>query len=389
MGLGWGILLGPMFDSINTNIRQLIDAGTLQLTASNSGLISKQLASGRGNSTESGPVEIVLGQFTQVDSHGSSSLKDNIAQFPFAGPSPVLFQLMESLTNSARSLTNASVNVQAQAGEAAALYLARLQQGLKIPNSIIMRVYDCAKKELQKISLLNYKHFDDEKYNRILDLDSHASMEKDFNPKDFDIRMVADPSQGSDIERVQRAQVAYEMAKDPQQPGQVLNYRKAVLDLMEAMGTPNIEELAPEPDPNARDPQAEMQQALIAQQMAEMENQKEANNLRAQENQMKAASLQLQQQKQAMQAAKDMGELGLKKDKLEAETTRMYMQSLEGFAKLGVSPESAIQLTKDVENFFLESKAGQQTPEPQADQEFEYDPFTSELMPKAANNAVL
>jgi hypothetical protein len=263
---------------------------------------------------------------------------------------------MESLTNSARSLTNASVNVQAQAGEAAALYLARLQQGLKIPNSIIMRVYDCAKKELQKISLLNYKHFDDEKYNRILDLDSHASMEKDFDPKDFDIRMVADPSQGSDIERVQRAQVAYEMAKDPQQPGQVLNYRKAVLDLMEAMGTPNIEELAPEPDPNARDPQAEMQQTLIAQQMAEMENQKEANNLRAQENQMKAASLQLQQQKQAMQAAKDMGELGLQKDKLEAETTRMYMQSLEGFAKLGVSPESAIQLTKDVENFFLESK---------------------------------
>jgi hypothetical protein len=30
MGLGWGILLGPMFDSINTNIRQLIEAGTRQ-----------------------------------------------------------------------------------------------------------------------------------------------------------------------------------------------------------------------------------------------------------------------------------------------------------------------------------------------------------------------
>jgi len=94
MGLGWGILLGPMFESINTNIRQLIDSGTLAITSANSGLISKQLASGRGNAVKSGPIEIVMGQLTPVDTNGGA-LRDSIVQFPFAGPNPVLFQLME------------------------------------------------------------------------------------------------------------------------------------------------------------------------------------------------------------------------------------------------------------------------------------------------------
>jgi hypothetical protein len=353
MGLGWGILLGPMFESIDTTVRQLIDSGTLSLTSANSGLISRQMATGRGNAVKSGPVEIIMGQLTPIDSHGSGSLRDQIVQFPFAGPNATLFQLMESLVGAARSMTNAATNVEAQAGEAAALYLARLQQGLKIPNSIIMRVYDCAKKELQKISLLNHKHFDNDKYNKILDLNYQASMEKDFDPKDFDIRMVSDPSQGSDVERIQRAQVIYEMAKDPNQPGQALNYRESVLGVLDAMKTTNIEKLLPEPDPNAKDP---MQEMIMAQQMADMEMRKQDQNLRAQENEMKQQRIVLEQQKAAMMAAKEMSELGLKNDKQEAEITRQYMQSLADFAKLGLSPDEGIALTQEVENMFIDAK---------------------------------
>jgi len=161
-------------------------------------------------------------------------------------------------------MTNAAVNVEANAGEAASLYLARLQQGLKVPNSITMRVYSAAKKEKQKIGLLNHKHFDDEVYNRVLDEEQTFSMEQDFNPEDCDIALAADPAQGSDIERVQRAQAVLEEAKT--QPSQVINLRLAYIDWLEAMKTPNIEELAPEPDPNAQDPQ---QQMMIAQMQME------------------------------------------------------------------------------------------------------------------------
>jgi len=73
MGMGWGILLGPMFDSINTNVRQLIDSGTLSNTAANSGLISQSLASGRGNAVQSGPIEVQLGQLTPIPNHGNGT----------------------------------------------------------------------------------------------------------------------------------------------------------------------------------------------------------------------------------------------------------------------------------------------------------------------------
>ena len=346
MGMGWGILLGPMFDSINTNVRQLIDSGTLSITAANSGLITQSLASGRGNAVQSGPIEVQLGQLTPVPNHGSGSLRDNIVQFPFSGPNPTVFSLMEYLVASSRSMTNAAVNIQAQPGEAASLYLAKLQQGLKIPNSIIMRVYECARREFKKIAALNYKHYNDNKYNRILDAKEQASMKRDFNPEDCDVRMTANPSQGSDIERVQRSQAIYDMAKS--QPQQVLNYREAQLDVLEAMKTPNIEKLAPEPDPNAVDP---MQQLMVAQQAAEMEMRKEDQELRGQE-------VQLKKQKLALDAAREMSKLGLQADKQEAEIAHLYAQSLEKIVKAGIATgDNAINVVEQIEDRFIEGDA--------------------------------
>ena len=359
MGLGWGILLGPMFDSINTSVRQLIDSGTLAITSANSGLISKQLATGRGNAVKSGPIEIIMGQLTPVEVTGS--LRDSIAQFPFAGPNTVLFQLMEYLVNSSRSMTNATINMQSQPGEAASLYLARLQQALKVPNVIVMRVYDCCKKELQQIALLNHRHFDDEKYNNVLDVDAEASMEADFNPKDFDVRLVADPSQGSDLERIQRAQLIYEMAKDPQQPAQVIDYRTSVLDLLTAMKTTNIEELAPESDPNAKDP---MQEMILAQQMADMEMRKQDQSLRGQELELKRLNLALEQQRAAMQAAKEMSELGLKADKQEADIAETYAKTLKALVEVGSSYEQAMQQAQQIEETFIDSRTQAANPGP-------------------------
>lgn len=347
MGLGWGILLGPMFDAINTNVRQLIDSGTVSITAANSGLISQSLASGRGNAVQSGPIEVVLGQLTPIPNHGGGNLRDNIVQFPFAGPNGTLFQLMDYLVTSARSMTNAAVNVEAQPGEAATLYLARLQQGLKVPNSIMMRVYSCARSEFKKIAALNYKHYDDNKYNKVLDLQESASMKADFNPEDCDIRMVADPSQGSDIERAQRAQAVYLMANEQKQ--QVINYRQSVLDVLDAMKTPNIDELAPEPDPNAVDP---MQQLFFAQQAAEMEMRKEYQNLRSQE-------IMLKKQKVALDAAKEMSRLGLDADKQEAEITEMYTRSLKNLVDAGIaSGRQALEAAETIEDKFIGDESG-------------------------------
>ena len=165
------------------------------------------------------------------------------------------------------------------------------------------------------------------------------------------IRMTADPSQGSDIERIQRAQVILEEAKA--QPQQVLNLRQAYLEWLEVMRTPNIEELAPEPDPDARDP---MQDLMMAQQAAEMEMRKQDQALRSQE-------VELKRMKLAQEAAKEMTAMGLQADKQEAEITNLYSQALERLVNSGIaSGREALEAAQNIENTFIEGdKVGRQT----------------------------
>jgi hypothetical protein len=342
MGLGWGILFGPMFESINTILRQLLDAGTLSNTAANSGLIAIDTAGGMGNSVQSGNIEIALGKLTPVNTRGAS-LRESVVQFPFAGPSQTLFQLMESLVGTSRSMTNASVNIESFAGEAAALYYARLKQGLKVPNAIFMRVYSAAKKEAQKIALLNHKHFDDERYNRVLDGQQQVSMEQDFNPKDCDIGLSIDPSHGSDMERAQRAESVLLEAKT--QPSQVLNLRQAYIDWLEALGHPNVEEIAPKPDPGAVDPTMQM---ILAEKQMEAE-------LRQEELQIRKQKVQSEMQTVAMKGAAQMQELEFEAAKKERE-----VYEVESKVAINIATERKISAeaeAQEIENDLIKSGA--------------------------------
>jgi hypothetical protein len=348
MGMGWGILLGPMFTAINTNIRQLLDSGTLSVTAANSGLITAGVGAGRGNRQETGPIDVMMGQLTPVSMGGiNGSLRDNIVQMPFAGPSPVLFQLMSYMIDSARSMTNASVNVEANPGEAASLYLARLQQALQGSNAIIMRVYAAARKEFQKIHYLNYKYHDSAKYNRVLDEQKEYVMEDDFDPEDCDVAIAGNPTQGSTIERVARAEANLQMATGQAAAGiQVMNVREATLDLLKATRTENIDKLCPEVDPNA--PPSKQEQLIMAEKAHEAE-------LKQRDQQLREQGQRLQAQKIAMESAKEMTAMGLNADKQEAEITKLYMESLQMAVEMGLNGMEAIKL---VESTFISSEGG-------------------------------
>jgi len=345
MGMGWGILLGPMFTAINRNIRQLLDSGTLSITAANSGLIAAGVGKGRGNRQETGPVEVQMGSLTPVNMGGiNGSLRENIVQMPFSGPSPVLFNLVQYLIESARNMTNAA-NIEPQPGEAASLHLARLGQALKMSNSIIMRVYSCAKSEFQKIASLDYKYHDSEAYNKVLDEDVDYVMKDDFNPDDCDVRLVSNPSKGSDIERIARAESNLQTAERLSLSGQqIMNLRQAVIDQLEATGTENIEELVPEPQEG---PDPQMQLAMAEKQM-------EAE-LKERDQTLRENGQRLQEQKLAMEAAKEMTNLGLDADKQEAEITKKYMESLKLAYDMGMNGISTVQ---QVEETFIDAEGG-------------------------------
>lgn len=364
MGLGWGILLGPTFAAINTLVRDNLDAGTLALVTSNSGLIAQNIGEGRGNRQLSSRIDLKLGTITPYPMGGlNGSLRDNVVQFPFSGASAVLFDLTKYLADTANQMTTAAYQVEANQGEAASLYLARLQQGLKTPNMIVMRVYECMKQEMQKIALLNFKHFDNEYYNQILDEPEQFNMAADFDPADYDVKLVADPSQGSDIERIGKAEEAYQMAKSQADAGQnVMNLRGATIMKLKAQGykDEDIKMLAPEPDPNASPPK-EMQ-LILAQQAFEAQLKERALkiqeaelSIKEQEVAQKAEKNRLDGLKQAREAALELSRLGLQADTDEAKVTEIYANALAKLVKdAGLSYTEAKREVTNLESEFID-----------------------------------
>lgn len=392
MGMGWGILLGDLFDAINTNMRQMIDAGTLSNLAGNSGLIDAQMSggSGRGNRQQSGPIEVRMGELTPVTT-GGKPLGQSVVQFPYSGPNQTLFNLLEYMVTQIRNMTNSALNMETNSQEAAMMYLARLQQGLKVPNSIVMRVYDAAKDEFKKIAELNFKHWSNSKYNCVVQLTpppepppqpqqqqqqpegqpgpavgppptpegqpqlpppqaavpaaapepEEADMRADFNPDDCDIRLATDPSQGSDIERQQRADLVLQEAKT--QPQQILNLREAYMNWLEALNVADIEGLAPPPS-NEPDP---MQKMMLANMQREAE-------LAQKEMDIREARLNLDQQKETVKAMREGAEYGLKFDEAEATIMAKYAEAFKKLWEIGMAGDDPVRTVQDIEKRLID-----------------------------------
>ncbi len=393
MGLGWGILLGDLFTAINTTIRQMIDAGTLSNLAGNSGLIDAQMSSGsgRGNRQQSGPIEVRMGELTPITT-GGKPLAQSIVQFPYAGPNQTLFQLTEFMLTQIRNMTNSALNMETNSQEAAMMYLARLQQGLKVPNSIVMRVYDAAKDEFKKIAALNFKHYSNKKYNCVVQLTpppepppeqaqqaqppqpgegpavgpvptpegqppappqavpapappaepQEADMRADFNPDDCDIRLATDPSQGSDIERQQRADLVLQEAKS-EAGGQILNLREAYMNWLEALNVADIEGLTPPPS-NEPSPQEKLMLANM---------QREAE-LAQKEMDIREARLNLDQQRETLKALREGAEYGLKFDQGEADIVAKYAEAFKKLWEIGMAGDNPIETVKGIERALID-----------------------------------
>ncbi len=349
MGLGWGIMLADLFDSLNTTVRQLIDAGTLANIAGNSGLIDHQLsgASARGNRMQAGPVEVKMGELTPITT-GGKSLMQSVVQFPYRGPSQALFELTQWMLEQIRGMTNSAMNMDTNSQEAAMMYLARLQQGLKVPNSIVMRVYNSAKEEFSKIAEINFKHYSDKKYNKVLDGEQKASMRADFNRDDCDITPAIDPSQGSDIERQQRASIIFEEAKTQTQP--VLNLREAALDWLKALKVTDLERLAPEPS-GEQDP---MEAVMMANLQREAE-------LADRDMNIKEAKLNLDQMEAMMEGMRKGAEFGLQLDLTESEISLKYAQAFKALWEIGMAGDDPIKTVQNIETQLID-KVGAEAP---------------------------
>jgi hypothetical protein len=177
----------------------------------------------------------------------------------------------------------AAYQMDTRPNEAASLYLARLQQALKTPNSIMIRVYRALSKEFQLIGELIADYGDEDEYLDFFDFETTVTevpdgqggampvyekveLRKDFDFATLDVLPVADPAQGSDIERSARQQMIMDLASNPVNQG-LFNMYEVNKRVLEGSNTPEVDEILPPPQPPQPDPQAEMiiqQQAQIA-----------------------------------------------------------------------------------------------------------------------------
>lgn len=147
--IGFGVLLGPLNESVNSAINQLFDAATLSNTAG--GFL------GRGAKIRGGQVEFRPFGWNRVDATGDD-LRKNIVPLEVREPSAVMFNLLNLLieyTNRISGSTDMMTGNNPGQNTPAETSRAMIEQGQKIYSAIYKRIWRSLKWEFKKLYQLN------------------------------------------------------------------------------------------------------------------------------------------------------------------------------------------------------------------------------------------
>ena len=257
--IGFGRLLGPLNESSNTIINQLVDAGSLSNLQA--GFIGKGLRIKMGESRFS------PGEWKAVNATGDD-IKKQIFPLPVRDPSPVLFNLLDLLLKSGKELASvAEIFVGKMPGQntPATTTMATIEQGMKVFTAVYKRVYRSLAKEFQKLYVLNREYMNPQEYIEVLDQPVEQS---DYLGSENDVIPAADPTAVSNQEKQAKVQALM----------QILNLGTinpmAVTKLyLEAFEIPNAESFINQPQPQGPSPEQQQAEAKmqLEQQKAQMQ----------------------------------------------------------------------------------------------------------------------
>lgn len=229
-GIGFGQLLRPINEAVNTTLNQLIDAGTLANTGG--GFI------GKGLSMNAGSIRFQMGEYKVVNV-GGGTVRENIVPMQFPGPSPVLFQLLGMLIEAGRevaSIKDVLTGETQNANTPATTTLAMIEQGLKVFTAIYKRIHRSLKSELNKLYRLNRIYGDQKSEYKVGD--TWKTITKEDYVLGSGVEPVSDPTMVSDMQRLGRAQFLMQFANDPNCNGHEIRKR-----IMDAANIDNIDKI--------------------------------------------------------------------------------------------------------------------------------------------------
>jgi chaperonin GroES len=194
--LGFGILLGPLNESVSTIINQIIDNGTLHNLSG--GFIGRGMKIRGGNYTMS-PFEL-----KRVDSTGDD-IRKNLVLFEPTQPPEMLFKLLMVLIEYANRIagtTDTQIGENPGQNTPASTFQGMQEQGIKVYKWIFKRIWRAMKGEarlryeINKRSLPVAKHYGPE--NSLIQREDYIGGSDQVVP-------VADPNLPSSVMRLQQA----------------------------------------------------------------------------------------------------------------------------------------------------------------------------------------
>lgn len=245
-GLGFGHLLGPLNESIDTSINQLFDAGTMHNAGG--GFL------GRGARFKSGDISFRPNEWKRVESSGDD-LRKSIVELPRREPSAVLLQLLSILIDYGQRVAGAPEVVQGQnPGQNTPAETSRtmLEQGIKVFSGIYKRTYRAMREEFKKLYRLNELYMEDtqEFISQKTGLPMQA-LRDDYKLPVSVIRPAADPNYMSDAQRMNQANAVMQAAHT----NKGYDLYQVNLLYLDAWKVPNKDALLPNPKgPNAVPP---------------------------------------------------------------------------------------------------------------------------------------
>jgi chaperonin GroES len=246
-GMGFGSLIGPINKTVNTNLNQLLDAGTM--ANRQCGFLGKGIRLPEGTKS----LRFKHGEWKYVDVTGDD-LRKNVFPLPANAPSEVLFKLLTFMVDAAKELaSNADVlsGNQPAANVPATTTLALIEQGLKVYSSIYLRVHKSLNREFKKLKYLDKLFVEEDEYKRVLD--DPAATTDDFYDSDLDITPVSDVADLNDMQKIMKAQALKECI------GEGLNDPEIWRRYFTALNIQDVPTLLNAPAPKT-DPRVEIEQ---------------------------------------------------------------------------------------------------------------------------------
>lgn len=229
-GQGFGQLLRPINEASNTVLNQIIDAATL---ANNGGGFI-----GKGLSLHTGVLRRTMGEWTVVNAAGGD-IRNAVVPLQHKEPSSVLFQVLGFLHEQAKSVSSIkdvmSGDIKAQT-MSPTVFMALVEQGLKMFTSIWKRIHRSLKSELDKLYRLNRIYLEEQRTYRVGDQWKEVSRE-DY-ATGSGVEPVSDKNMVADVQKLARAEFLSNLKDDARLDGKEILRR-----MFEAAGIPDIDKI--------------------------------------------------------------------------------------------------------------------------------------------------